>query len=349
MPPESRLIRAALPEGGVHSEGGIQLEHSRSSDGVSTIEAPRRRSRGAPSATSDLRGLPPLARLSTVRLTGVEAKLADVVSRRYPEAALLSAREMASAAGTSMASVSRFARKLGYEDFAELQAELAVEMRARLNSPPRRLTVDLPGKHKTVGGLLREVISRERENLDATLNLIDERQLDSLARLLARDSRSRVYVAGSKKGGIVAAYFAMQLAQLRRGVQLLDLSVLLADQILDMNADDLLVIFEPRRATTSLIALLCEARALGLAVAAFTDEHPHFEIAESKFLFRTKVDAISVFDSYAAMFALCDAILAALVYHTPKAVRTRADRLEALNATFSTWHSVNAEPSGHAT
>ncbi len=342
MPPESSPVDAALHEGGIHLDG------SGSADGVAVIEPPRR-SRGAASTTDDLHGLPPLARLSAARLTGVEVKLAEVVSRRYPEAALFSAREMASAAGTSTASVSRFARKLGYEDFAELQAELAVEMRARLSSPPKRLTVDLPGKRKTVGGLLREVIVRERENLDGTINLIDEQQLDALARLLAHDSRSRVYVAGSKKGGIVAAYFAMQLEQLRRGVQLLDLSVLLADQILDMSADDLLVVFEPRRATTSLIALLAEARALGVEVAAFTDEHPHVEVAKSEFLFRTKVDAISVFDSYAAMFALCDAILAALVYHMPKAVRARADRLEALNASLSTWHGANPSLGGYAT
>jgi DNA-binding MurR/RpiR family transcriptional regulator len=72
------------------------------------------------------RGLPPLARLAEAKLTAVESKLADVLSQRYPEAALLSARSIADAAGTSPASVTRFARKLGYTDFAELQAELAV-------------------------------------------------------------------------------------------------------------------------------------------------------------------------------------------------------------------------------
>jgi DNA-binding MurR/RpiR family transcriptional regulator len=283
--------------------------------------------------------LPPLTRLRGVRLTAVEARLAEVLSRRYPEAALMSARGMATAAGTSAASVTRFARKLGYEDFAELRAELAVEMRARLTSPPKRLTVDVPGRRKTAGALLRDVIARERENLDATVSMIDERQLDLFARRLAQESRSLVYVAGSKKGRIVADYFAMQLAQLRRGVQLLDLSELLADQIIDMTADDLLIVFEPRRATASLIGLLAEARSLGTQVAAFTDEHPPGVIAESDLLFRTKVDAISVFDSYAAMFALCDAILAAIINHAPKVVRARADRLEALNASLSTWYA----------
>lgn len=283
-------------------------------------------------------GLPPLVRLSGVKLTGVEARLAEVLARGYPEAGLLSARSMAAAAGTSPASVTRFARKLGYADFAELQAELAVELRARLNSPPKRLSVDVQARRKTVGTLLRDVIARERENLDATLSMVDEGQLDAVARRLAHDGKSFVYVAGSKKGGIVARYFAMQLAQLRRGVRILDLSELLADQILDMTADDMLVLFEPRRATMTLIRLLAEARSVGAEVAAFTDEHPPRVIAESDFLFRTKVDAISVFDSYAAMFALCDAVLAAIVHHSPKAVRTRADRLETLNTSLSTWH-----------
>jgi DNA-binding MurR/RpiR family transcriptional regulator len=282
-------------------------------------------------------GLPPLVRLDAAKLTGVEAKLAEVLTRGYPEAGLLSARSMAAAAGTSPASVTRFARKLGYDDFAELQAALGVEMRARLNSPPKRLGVDVPGRRRSAATLLRDVIARERENLDATISMIDEGQLDALARRLAGESKTAIYIAGSKKGGIVSAYFAMQLAQLRRGVRLLDLSELLADQILDLCADDLLIIFEPRRATAALVRLLIEARSVGAQVAAFTDEHPPLMIAKSDFLFRTKVDAISVFDSYAAMFALCDAILAAIVHHSPKAVRARADRLESLNASLSTW------------
>jgi DNA-binding MurR/RpiR family transcriptional regulator len=294
--------------------------------------------RAPDAAPSRLRGIPPLSRLTGAQLTGAERRLAEILSRRYPEAALLSARSMADAAGTSPASVTRFAQKLGYAGFAELQTELAVEMRARLNSPPKRLTVDAQGRRKPAGALLRDVIARERENLDATVNMIDESQLEVLARRLAHNTKSVVYVAGSKKAGIVAAYFAMQLAQLRQGVSLLNLSDALPDGLLDMSAKDLLVVFEPRRATAALVQLLAETRAVGAQVAAFTDEHPPDVVAASDFLFRTKVDAISVFDSYAAMFALCDAVLAAIVQHVPNTVRTRAERLEELNARFATWH-----------
>jgi DNA-binding MurR/RpiR family transcriptional regulator len=316
------------------------LEVSASVANVSHLlpDGQKRRQR-VPNSTPDrLRGIPPLSRLTDVSLTGAEQRLAEVLSRRYPEAALLSARNMADAAGTSPASVTRFARKLGYRDFAELQAELAVEMRARLNSPPKRLTVDVTGRRRPAGALLREVIIRERENLDATINMIDEVQLEVLARRLAGNTKSLVYVAGSKKAGIVAAYFAMQLAQLRHGVRLLSLSDALPDDLLDMSAKDLLIVFEPRRATEVLVQLLAEARHIGAEIAAFSDEHPPNVIATSDFLFRTKVDAISVFDSYAAMFALCDAVLTAIVQHLPNAVRARAERLEELNTRFASWH-----------
>jgi DNA-binding MurR/RpiR family transcriptional regulator len=295
--------------------------------------------------TNGRRGLPPLARLAAAQLTAVEARLAEVVSHRYPEAALLSAKSMAEAAGTSPASVTRFARKLGYSDFAELQAELAVEMRARLTSPPKRLTVDVPGRRKTTAALLRDVIARDRENLDATVSMIDEHTLDALMRRLAHDSRSHIYVAGSKKGNIVAAYFAMQLAQLRRGVRLLNLGDLLADELLDMTAQDLLVIFEPRRATAILVQLISLARSVGAQIAAFTDENPPVVIADSDFLFRTKVDAISVFDSYAAMFALCDSLLAGVALHIPRAVRERAEILESVNSALSSWYEPRSGPS----
>jgi DNA-binding MurR/RpiR family transcriptional regulator len=283
------------------------------------------------------RGLSPLQRVNDAELTSVEQRLADVISQRYPEAALLSARDIAASAGVSQASVTRFARKLGYADFAELQTELAVEMRARLSTPPGRLTVNPTGRRKTVATLLRDVIARDRDNLDATLRMIDADQLEYLAGRLSRAHGSAVYIAGSKKGGIVAAYFAMQLAQIRPRVVLLGLSDLLADEVLDMTADDLVVIFEPRRATAALLRLLKEARSLGAEVATFADEHPPRALAQSDIVFRTKVDAVSIFDSYAAMFALCDALLAAVVQHTPKIMRTRAERLEALNEAFATW------------
>jgi DNA-binding MurR/RpiR family transcriptional regulator len=281
--------------------------------------------------------LPPLARIGGALLTDVEGRLADVISQRYPEAALLSAREIAVAAGVSPASVSRFARKLGYAGFAELQRALAIEMRARLSTPPGRLTVT-PGRHRSIGELLQDIAVQDADNIESTRQMIDVVDLERLADELRRRDAC-VYVTGSKKGGMVAAYFAMQLAQVRPGVQLLELSDRLPDSILDMDHGDILVLFEPRRATTTLIRLLEHARSLGVSIAAFTDESPASPITECDFVFRTRVEAVSVFDSYAAMFILCDTLLAYLVQRMPRAVRARAERLESVNGSLATWYA----------
>jgi DNA-binding MurR/RpiR family transcriptional regulator len=280
---------------------------------------------------------PPLARIGGAPLTDVEGRLADVISRRYPEAALLSARELAVAAGVSPASVSRFARKLGYADFAELQRALAVDMRARLSTPPARLDVT-PGHHRSIAELLQDVAVQDADNVESTRQMIDMVDLERLADGLRRPD-AHVYVTGSKKGGMVAAYFALQLAQVRPGVQLLKLSELLPDSILDMSHKDVLVLFEPRRATTALIRLLEHARSLGVSIAAFTDEYPASPITGCDLVFRTRVEAVSVFDSYAAMFVLCDTLLAYLVQRMPRAVRARAERLEEVNGAFDTWYA----------
>lgn len=304
--------------------------------------ATRQASGNVPAPNGWSNRLSPLVRAEAAQLTGAEARLAKVLSNRYPEAALLSARSLAAEAGTSPASVSRFARKLGYSDYGELQSELAAEIRALLSTPPQRLAVDGSARRQGVGGLLREVIARDRANLDATLNLIDEAALDQLARRLCESPRSsRVYVAGSKKGGVVASYFAMQLAQLRPNVVLLPVGDL-ADHVLDMGSADLLVLFEPRRATVTLMRLLAIAKEVGATVATFTDEKPPAALDASEYLFRTKVDAVSVFDSYAAMFAICDALLAFIVHHVPTAVRTRAEHLEALNTSFETFYGSDS-------
>jgi hypothetical protein len=51
----------------------------------------------------------------------------------------------------------------------------------------------------------------------------------------------------------------------------------------------------------------------------------------------TTVDAVSMFDSHAGIFALCSAILAALIGRNPAEARSRAEHLEALNLNFDTW------------
>ena len=282
-------------------------------------------------------GASPEIRLRTMPLTPSENRIASVILEGYPESALLTAQAIAEKAGTSPATVSRLATKLGYQDFGEMQADLRRALRAQLSSPSKRLLAQ-SGPPKRAAALLEQVIDLEISNLRRTLELTDRRKLEELVELLGESRHGRVYVAGSKKAGVVARYFAVQLSQLRARVRLLRMDDTLADQLLDLIPGDVVVVFEPRRATRHAVKLVEAVRASGAKVAVFTDERPPAALAESDFVFPTTIDGVSMFDSYAGIFALCTAVLATLIGRNPSEARSRAEHLEALNLDFDTWH-----------
>jgi DNA-binding MurR/RpiR family transcriptional regulator len=281
-------------------------------------------------------GASPEIRLRTAPLTPSEDRIASVILDGYPESALLTAQAIADKAGTSPATVSRLATKLGYQDFAEMQADLRRALRAQLSSPSKRLLAQ-SGPPKRASALLEQVIDIEVSNLRRTLELTDRGKLEELVERLGRSRQGRVYVAGSKKAGVVARYFTVQLSQLRPRVHLLRMDDTLADQLIDLVAGDVVMLFEPRRVTRHAVKLIKVAKSRGATVAVFTDERPPAVLAESDFVFPTTVDAVSMFDSYAGIFALCAAILAALIGRNPADARTRAEHLDALNLDFDTW------------
>jgi DNA-binding MurR/RpiR family transcriptional regulator len=291
-------------------------------------------------ATEVSRTLDVARRIHAAELTDVERKIAEVILDRYPQSALLSSRLIAVAAKVSPASVTRFSIKLGFADFWEMQNALKVEMRARLNTPPTRLAVDSRRRKQTTAEIWARVIELDSENLSRTKQLVDVRELERFIQSLAKGNGA-VYVVGSKKASVVARYFAVQLNQVRGRVSLLTLADDLADQLLDLTSSDTLVVFEPRRATKALVHLVEQAQGNGSSVALFSDEKPARPlIAAADFTFRTAIDAVSLFDSYAGLFALCHAVMAGVVQEVGNRVRIRTERLETLNRQFGVWSDV---------
>jgi DNA-binding MurR/RpiR family transcriptional regulator len=281
-------------------------------------------------------GATPEIRLRTTPLTPSEDRIASVILDGYPQSALLTAQAIAKKAGTSPATVSRLAAKLGYHDFAEMQGALRQALRVQLSSPSERLLAQ-SGQSKRAAALLDQVVDLEVNNLRRTMELTDRGKLEEFVARLSGPRRGRVYVAGSKKASVVARYFAVQLVQLRPRVRLLRTDDTLADQLLDLVPGDMVVVFEPRRATKHIAKLVETVRLSGATVAVFTDERPPAVLAESDFVFPTAVDGVSMFDSYAGLFALCATILAALIGRNPREARLRAERLESLNRDLDVW------------
>ncbi len=276
------------------------------------------------------------AALLKVDLTPSEVRLARAVLTGYPQSGLATAAALATTARTSQATVTRFVTKLGYNSFPEFQEELRDELRRRLASPSSRLRVRNPSARRRPGEALVESIRLDIENLRETAELVDPGAFEALISQLVK-ADSKVFVAGSKKAGSIAAYFAAQLNQVRSGVHLLPLADSLPDQILEVNRRDVLVAFEPRRATIHLERLVEHFCRVGATVAVVCDEYPAPALAQSPIVITVATRGPNLFDSYTAIVSVINAILAGAVPRMPTTTTSRIERLEALNRDFQMW------------
>src|SRR5690349_3919032 len=149
-------------------------------------------------------------------LSPAERRLARVLLASYPIAGLESVARFAERAGVSPPTVTRFITKLGFRGYPEFQENLRHEVQARLSSPLERYRDEPRGD-----SAVKNALDVSTRNLQATLDLLSERDLDEAIALLA-DVRRRVLVLGGRVSAPLARYLAAQLHLLRPGIGLVD-------------------------------------------------------------------------------------------------------------------------------
>ena len=160
-----------------------------------------------------------LGTLSSAERFELERKLARVLLASYPIAGLESVARFAERAGVSPPSVTRFITKLGFRGYPEFQEVLRNEVQARLSSPLARYRDDADAAGSA--GALSQALEASAENLQATLQLVSQRDFDEAVELLA-DIRRQVMVLGGRVSAPLARHLAGQLHLLRPGVGLVE-------------------------------------------------------------------------------------------------------------------------------
>jgi DNA-binding MurR/RpiR family transcriptional regulator len=181
------------------------------------------------------------------------------------DVAFLPVAEIGRRAEVSDSTVVRFAAEVGYSGFAELRQELQSTLVAR-SAPIDLLRERLRGRP----GDPRDAIALEVENL----RLLEESLTPELVgrvveRLLAAE---RVYVLGMRSGFGVAHLFWHLLHQVMGNVRLLTaLGGSLPDDLVDLTAGDVLILFTTPRYARQILQVAGHARRQGVDVIVITD------------------------------------------------------------------------------
>lgn len=267
-------------------------------------------------------------------LTPSERRIAETVLAEPQLVAFGTVADVADAARVGTATVVRFAAKLGFDGYTQLQASVQSDLSGRLRPAVERIR-DQPSIDESSVDRHADV---EAANVRATLAAVAREDGRAVVRRLADDRHPVLVLSGVASRG-VALQFVGDLGALRPDVALLDGNqVDIVRTLATTPADCTLVVLDLRRYERWLLDAL--ALATAAHVVALTDNvlSPLAVAADHRFV----VSAASTgpFDSHVGTLALLDLFVVEVA-----ALRRdeAADRLDAIERAWSAADALSDE------
>lgn len=261
------------------------------------------------------------------RLTAAEKRAARGLLGSYPTLGLAPVAEFAQQAGASSATVLRFVAQLGYKSYPDFQRALRDEMEQRSKSPLQRST---SGAAKGAGDaqFLDHFIAQAVDNLRETAALIPASEFEAVCARLA-DDRRQCWLGGGRFSDFLAGYMAAHLRLIRPGVQRLDgRAASRADQLLDVRAGDVAVLFDVRRYDPALLELAGDLAARRAQIVLITDEWMSPVSRFAKLVLPARTEMGRTWDGNGALLTLVEAVLARTTELTWPTASTRMGAVE---------------------
>ena len=275
-----------------------------------------------------LGNIPERIRSSFDALTPSERRIAGVLFDSDLMMGLENVATLAERAKVSGPTVIRFATKLGFDGFPQLQSALRRDLRARLASP-----LDHYAQAKKRGHTSISIASAARvfnDGVSKTLSRLRSSMLKEVCELVLHPSSS-VHLVGGRFTQQIAEMLWGHLHQLRPRTYIMRPGVVsLKERAIDFGKGDILIVFDVRRYQTDIIELAKVARMRGATLVLVTDPLLSPIAKWAKHIFICDLDSPSVHDSLVPCLALVEAFIAELNIMAAEAGRGRITKLEDL-------------------
>jgi DNA-binding MurR/RpiR family transcriptional regulator len=256
------------------------------------------------------------------RLTAGERRVAEALLDDPKFVAFGTVAQLAARAGSSGPTVMRFAAKLGFDGFVDLQNVVQEEIADQLRPATQRI------RERQPSDVVGRALQADLDNVRRTIDDIDPAELQAAIELLA-DRRHKLFVLASEISGATGRALATQLDQLREGVSTIGGSPLqVARELVRVDADDVVVVMDVRRYERWLLDALEHAHQRGARVIALTDSRLSPLATRAKHTFVLHARGVGPFDSSAGAAALVHAITAALAARLRRSATGRLDAIE---------------------
>ncbi|MDF7758501.1 MurR/RpiR family transcriptional regulator [Kosakonia cowanii] len=255
-------------------------------------------------------------------LSPQEQRVAAFILDHFDDLVSYNSAELARLSGVSKATVSRLFRRLGYDNFKAMRDELRTL---------RQSGMPLAESREAVQGntLLARHYKQEMANLTQWINSLDAEQFAAV--IAALSAARRIVIIGFRNSAPVALHLRQQLLQSRGQVAVMPQpGQTLAEEIVDLTAQDMVVMVAFRRRPRGVRPLLETLQARGVPVLVLSEAQASGLHAVSRWHIGLPLESVSAFDSYSSAMSLVNLLANALLHTTLSEGRQRIHTIAAL-------------------
>lgn len=257
-----------------------------------------------------------------------ERRVAREILAQYPAAGLETVARLAARADVSPPTVVRFATRLGFSGFTDLQERLRSELGER-NASPLTLLADRRSAKTTDETPLERAGTAAASATVATFAALPPDEVSAAIALLA-DPKRRVVAEGGRFSRLLAQYLVLHLTQVRGDSLLLPRHpVERVERLLELGRRDVLVLFDYRRYEEPTLDLATLAGERGATIVLLTDRWLSPVASLATVVLPCRVDSASPYDSFVPTLAVLESLVAGVVEaRGPRAERRLAEAEE---------------------
>jgi DNA-binding MurR/RpiR family transcriptional regulator len=263
-------------------------------------------------------------------LTQSQKRIAEAIVENPEFVAFATVDKLAARLGIASSTIVRFAYRLGLDGYPELQERVRVLVRSRFRGADEGSGDESAVAHlgdSTAAASLR----RDLENLRHTIADLDGVTIEKAVGLLT--AAPRVFFTGGLSSRALAAYAAHTLNRLRGNVRMLSTDDASAD-ILEMTADDVLVVISFPPYASQTLQILNAARRRDVTIVGITDS-PISPLGTVDVTLSARVSGIGPQNSLVAPIAVVNVLLNGVAASSPGS----ADRYRQIFGLFDEWNS----------
>lgn len=271
------------------------------------------------------------------RLSKGQKLIAEFIMDNYDRAAFMTAAALGEAVGVSESTVVRFANTLGYEGYRELQKELQELIKSKLTTVQR---ISLSKDFTDYENALKQVIKKDMDNIDKTLNEIDYHAFQRAVEITLE--ANNVFILGLRSSSFLAGYLGFYLNFLLDNVKIIVSGPNdVFEQLLKATNKDVIIgISYPRYSKRTLEALDYgmekECKIIGITDSLIS---PAAQYADVTLIASSSM--LSFVDSLVAPMSLINAFIVAIGMEKKEDITTYFEDLERIWKKHSTYNTSN--------